>query len=219
MTYSSTLRMGVTSSSETSDDFQRTTRRYVPQDRILHNHKLSELPNPTHHEWNFDLPKKTLLPPLRIRVGWRSICERSGWGWRLLQAHLQETPGSHVWESTHRFFNGPEIGNWPPGNLKTSWKTSLDFLEVLFVICQWTIKPKLQYIYTYLNMLDYRHKLGCVTNLKVHFLHSHLFYLWRMGKISLKYEENGEEISVNVKYERDSRWWMHIQSTDFRQNT
>jgi hypothetical protein len=36
LAYSSTLKMKATSSSETSVDFQRTTRRHFPEDRTLH---------------------------------------------------------------------------------------------------------------------------------------------------------------------------------------
>jgi hypothetical protein len=34
--YSSTLKMEATCSSETSNDFQRITRRYIPEDSTLH---------------------------------------------------------------------------------------------------------------------------------------------------------------------------------------
>jgi hypothetical protein len=37
LAYSSTLNMEATCSSKTSADFQRTTRRYFPEDRTLHN--------------------------------------------------------------------------------------------------------------------------------------------------------------------------------------
>jgi hypothetical protein len=37
------LKMEVTFSSETSDDFQRTTRRYIPEYRTLHNHRCESL--------------------------------------------------------------------------------------------------------------------------------------------------------------------------------
>jgi hypothetical protein len=40
---SSTLKMEATCSSETSADFQRTTRRYIPQDNTLHEIKCSTL--------------------------------------------------------------------------------------------------------------------------------------------------------------------------------
>jgi hypothetical protein len=43
LTYFSTLRMEATCSSETSVDFQRTTRRYIPEDRTLHNHLYENL--------------------------------------------------------------------------------------------------------------------------------------------------------------------------------
>jgi hypothetical protein len=36
VSYSSALKMEAVSSSETSVDFQRTTRRYIPEDRNLH---------------------------------------------------------------------------------------------------------------------------------------------------------------------------------------
>jgi hypothetical protein len=39
LAYSSIQKMEAISSSETSVDFQRTTRRYIPEDRILHNHR------------------------------------------------------------------------------------------------------------------------------------------------------------------------------------
>jgi hypothetical protein len=41
--YSSTLKREVTCSSETSVDFQRTTRRYIPEDIIFHNHRCEGL--------------------------------------------------------------------------------------------------------------------------------------------------------------------------------
>jgi hypothetical protein len=37
--YFSTIKTEATYSSETSFDLQRTTRRYIPVDRILHNHR------------------------------------------------------------------------------------------------------------------------------------------------------------------------------------
>jgi hypothetical protein len=37
--YSSTLKMEVIRSSETSVDFQRTTGRYIPEDSTLHSHR------------------------------------------------------------------------------------------------------------------------------------------------------------------------------------
>jgi hypothetical protein len=37
--YYSTMKMEATCSSETSVDFQPTTRRYIPEDRTLHNHR------------------------------------------------------------------------------------------------------------------------------------------------------------------------------------
>jgi hypothetical protein len=41
--YSSTLKLEAICSSETSVDFQRTTRRYIPKDRTLHNHRYENL--------------------------------------------------------------------------------------------------------------------------------------------------------------------------------
>jgi hypothetical protein len=41
--YLSTLRMEATCSSEMSVDFQRTTWRYVAEDRTLHNHRCHNL--------------------------------------------------------------------------------------------------------------------------------------------------------------------------------
>jgi hypothetical protein len=43
LAYSTNLMMVATCSSETSVDFQRTTRRYSPEDRILHNHRCDSL--------------------------------------------------------------------------------------------------------------------------------------------------------------------------------
>jgi hypothetical protein len=43
MTYSSTLKMEAICSSEMSVDFQRATRRYIPEDRNLHNHRRENL--------------------------------------------------------------------------------------------------------------------------------------------------------------------------------
>jgi hypothetical protein len=42
-TYSSILNMEAICSSETSVDFQWTTRRYIPEDRTLHNHRFENL--------------------------------------------------------------------------------------------------------------------------------------------------------------------------------
>jgi hypothetical protein len=41
--YSSTLKIEETCSSETSVHFQQTTRRYIPEDRILHKHRCEKL--------------------------------------------------------------------------------------------------------------------------------------------------------------------------------
>jgi hypothetical protein len=43
LAYSSTLKMEARCFSETSVDFQRTTRRYIPEDRTLHNHRCENL--------------------------------------------------------------------------------------------------------------------------------------------------------------------------------
>jgi hypothetical protein len=41
--YSSTMKMEAMCSSETSVDFQRAIRRYIPKDRTLHNHRCENL--------------------------------------------------------------------------------------------------------------------------------------------------------------------------------
>jgi hypothetical protein len=46
LAYSSTLKMEATYSSETSFDFERTIRRYIPGERILYNHRFG-IPSPT----------------------------------------------------------------------------------------------------------------------------------------------------------------------------
>jgi hypothetical protein len=43
LAYSSTLKLEETCSSETPADFQRTTRRYIPEDGTLHNHRCENL--------------------------------------------------------------------------------------------------------------------------------------------------------------------------------
>jgi hypothetical protein len=43
LAYSSALKMEAISSSETSVDTQRTTRRYIPEDCTLHNHRCENL--------------------------------------------------------------------------------------------------------------------------------------------------------------------------------
>jgi hypothetical protein len=43
LAYSSTLKMKATCSSETSVDFQRITRRYIPDDRTIHYHRRENL--------------------------------------------------------------------------------------------------------------------------------------------------------------------------------
>jgi hypothetical protein len=43
LAYSSTLKMKASCSSETSVDVQRNTRRYIPVDRTLHNHRCENL--------------------------------------------------------------------------------------------------------------------------------------------------------------------------------
>jgi hypothetical protein len=43
LAYSSTLQMEATYTSGTSVDFQRTTRRHIPVDRSLHNHRYENL--------------------------------------------------------------------------------------------------------------------------------------------------------------------------------
>jgi hypothetical protein len=57
LAYSSILKMEAVCSSETSVEFQRTTRRYIPEDRTLNNHRCWNL---TSHvlafRWLFGLP-------------------------------------------------------------------------------------------------------------------------------------------------------------------
>jgi hypothetical protein len=43
LAYSLALKMEATCPSETSIDFQRATRRYIPEDRTLHNHRCENL--------------------------------------------------------------------------------------------------------------------------------------------------------------------------------
>jgi hypothetical protein len=43
LAYFSTLKTVVTCSSETSVDFQRTTRRYISEDSTIHNHRCENL--------------------------------------------------------------------------------------------------------------------------------------------------------------------------------
>jgi hypothetical protein len=43
LAYSSTLKKEATCTSETSADFQWTALRYIPEDRILHNHRCENL--------------------------------------------------------------------------------------------------------------------------------------------------------------------------------
>jgi hypothetical protein len=43
LSHEATLKMEATCSSETSVDFQRTTRCYIPEDRTLHNHRCENL--------------------------------------------------------------------------------------------------------------------------------------------------------------------------------
>jgi hypothetical protein len=43
LAYSSALRIEATGSSETSADFQQSTRRYILEDRTLHNHRCENL--------------------------------------------------------------------------------------------------------------------------------------------------------------------------------
>jgi hypothetical protein len=48
--YSSTLKMESTCYSEASVDFQRTTRRYIPEDRTFHNHRCENLKSYRDHK-------------------------------------------------------------------------------------------------------------------------------------------------------------------------
>jgi hypothetical protein len=43
LAYASNLKIEATCSSETSVDFERTTRRYIPEDKTLHNHRCENL--------------------------------------------------------------------------------------------------------------------------------------------------------------------------------
>jgi hypothetical protein len=70
-TYSSTLRIEATCSPETSVDFQRTTRRYIPEDRTLHNHRCENLKSYINLK---SLWKRTgLLWSLNLRFSWRCL--------------------------------------------------------------------------------------------------------------------------------------------------
>jgi hypothetical protein len=68
-TYSSTLKMQATCSSETSVYCQRTTRRHIPEDRNLHNHRCGNLKSYTRQECFF----RTLKYAWRDWVGRREI--------------------------------------------------------------------------------------------------------------------------------------------------
>jgi hypothetical protein len=59
LAYSSTLQMEAVCSSETSVDFQRTTRRYIPEDRTLH-------------------PYTALPPSLPTAIGFHSLIFQNG---------------------------------------------------------------------------------------------------------------------------------------------
>jgi hypothetical protein len=59
--YSSTVKMETISSSETSVDFKRTTRRYVPQDSTLHDHRCENLKSCIHKVFNIFLPNPKVV--------------------------------------------------------------------------------------------------------------------------------------------------------------
>jgi hypothetical protein len=54
LVYSSTLKMEALFSSETSIDIERTTRRYIPEDSTLHNHRCENLKS---YKYNYCLMK------------------------------------------------------------------------------------------------------------------------------------------------------------------
>jgi hypothetical protein len=51
LAYSSTMNMKATSSFETSVNFQRTTRHYIPEDRTLHNHRCENITSYIYVDW------------------------------------------------------------------------------------------------------------------------------------------------------------------------
>jgi hypothetical protein len=67
--YFSTLKMEALCSPETSVDFQRTTRRYIPEDSTLHNHRCENLTSmeETVSSWNMAqvLPDYTVSHPTK----------------------------------------------------------------------------------------------------------------------------------------------------------
>jgi hypothetical protein len=58
LAYSSTLKMEAICSSETSVDVHRNARRYIPEDRALHNHRCNNLKSSISF---FDFPSDKVL--------------------------------------------------------------------------------------------------------------------------------------------------------------
>jgi hypothetical protein len=80
--YSSTLKMEAICSTETSIDIRRTTRRYIPEDSTLHNHRCENLKS-----W-------LCLPPACSLVCWTILLP---WRWRryVSPKHRVQLDGLH----------------------------------------------------------------------------------------------------------------------------
>jgi hypothetical protein len=76
-------RASSTCSSETSVDFQRVTRRYIPQDRTLHNHRCENLESYTKN--------KLLL----------NICSLSSWNYFFLNQILERHESENCITTIH----------------------------------------------------------------------------------------------------------------------
>jgi hypothetical protein len=82
LTYS-TLKMEAMCPSETSVDTQRTTRRYIPEDRTIHNHCCENLKSYTEFRQFFHSKQRVNLYTLDVLyVGWWGL--GFSWLWRFV---------------------------------------------------------------------------------------------------------------------------------------
>jgi hypothetical protein len=103
---SSTLKMEVTCSFETSVDFQRTTRRYIPEDSTLHNHLCENLKSHILKVWVWSRnrfepnPEGRRISQRNSRCFDQNVCEPEGGGYPPPPHVVSRYEVSEMWGST-----------------------------------------------------------------------------------------------------------------------
>jgi hypothetical protein len=123
--YSSTLKMKATCFPETSVDFQRTTRRYIPEDRTLCTEEfLVSTVDP-----NTGCPKELWLLGYNANRRFRGTCRLNLQCRKISQARNQREAGSKHRISKRRVFIVPLKSRDSAVGIATGWTTEKSEFE------------------------------------------------------------------------------------------